>query len=120
MADMGGSGSWTMRKIEVRNLSLYIAFGYLWNGCSGQSENQFRFVNGRLAMIGSESEEESVVKGMTIASSTNLLTGMGYWIAERKGLAKKHIDNSIKGVKPFSEYDGSGWISPYNTKSPVC
>jgi hypothetical protein len=120
MEDMGGSGNWTLRNIEFRNASLYISFAYAWHQCSGWSENQFRFVNGRLAMIGSESEEENIDKGLTVRSSSNLLTGQGYWIGEKNGIAKKHLDNSIKGAKPFSVYDGGGWISPYHTKRRVC
>jgi hypothetical protein len=120
MDAMGGSGNWAMKKVEFRDRSLYITFGYFWRGCSGQSENQFQFVNGRLAMIGNESEEENTAKEMTIASSTNLLTGKGFWIEERNGLKKKHIDNSLKEVTPFSAYDGAGWISPYNTRSRLC
>lgn len=120
MDAMGGSGNWTMKKVEFRGRSLYITFGYFWKDCSGQSENQFRFVNGRLAMIGNESEEENTGKGLTIASSTNLLTGTGFWIEERHGHKKKHIANNLKGVRPFSAYDGAGWISPYNTRSRMC
>jgi hypothetical protein len=117
---MGGSGNWTMKKLEIRDGSLYITFGYFWRACSGHSENQFQLVNGRLAMIGNESEEENTARGLTITSSTNLLTGKGFWTQERNGLKKKHIDNSLRGVKAFSAYDGAGWISPYNTKSPLC
>jgi hypothetical protein len=120
MDDMGGSGNWTVRNIEFRNTSLYISFAYAWHQCSGWSENQFRLVNGRLAVIGNESEEENIDEALIVRSSSNLLTGQGYWISEKNGMAKKHPDNSIKGAKLFSEYDGTGWISPYHTKRRVC
>jgi hypothetical protein len=120
MDDMGGSGNWRLKNIEFRNASLYISFGYGWHQCSGWSENQFRFVNGRLAMIGNESEEENAGQGLTVRSSTNLLTGQGYWISEKNGTVKKQPEHRLRGAKPFSEYDGSGWISPYHTKRRVC
>jgi hypothetical protein len=49
-----------------------------------------------------------------------LLSGEGYLVSVQKGAVKKHVNNSLRGVRPLSEYDGSGWISPYNTKSPIC
>jgi hypothetical protein len=120
MDNMGGSGNWRLQNIEFRNASLYISFAYQWHQCSGWSENQFRFVDGRLAMIGNESEEENADEGLIVRSSTNLLTGRGYWTGEKKGVVKKHPERRIKGASPFSAYDGAGWISPYHTKRRVC
>lgn len=120
MENMGGSGNWKVKNIVFRNSSLYVSVGYWWHQCSGWSENQFRFVNGHLAIIGNESEEENIDEGLTVKSSTNLLTGRGYWISEKNGVVKKHPDNSIGGAQPFSEYDGTGWISPYHAKRRVC
>jgi hypothetical protein len=120
MDGMGGSGNWRLRNLEFRKTSLYISFGYQWHQCAGWSENQFRFVDGRLAMIGSESEEENIGEGLTVRSSTNLLTGQGYWTGEKNGVVTKHLAYRLKGAKPFSAYDGSGWISPYHTKRRVC
>lgn len=58
-------------------------------------------------MVGNESEEENIDKGLTVKSSTNLLTGRVYWISEKSGVVKKRPDNSTGGAKPFSEYAGT-------------
>jgi hypothetical protein len=120
MDSMGGSGNWKVQRIVFRNAGLYVVFGYQWHQCAGWSESQFRFVHGRLAMIGNESEEENAEQGLTVRSSTNLLTGQGYWVGEKNGVATKHPDNRFKEAAPFSAFDGSGWISPYHTRRRVC
>lgn len=120
MSAIGGSGNWRVNNIEISNASLYVTVAYTWHGCSGSARSQFRFESGRLVMIGNESSESNQKTGETVDSSSNLLTGKGYWELESGGRKKRFTAHERLAPIPFTAYDGIGWISPYHANRRIC
>jgi hypothetical protein len=120
MENMGGSGNWNVQEIDIADGSLFVTESYHWRYCFGSSRSQFRFVDGVLLMIGSESSETNTSTSVTVDSSSNLLTGQGYWIEERGRRKVKHTARVALKAVPFSAFGGRGWISPYHKNVPVC
>ena len=120
MSAMGGSGNWRINHIEISNASLFVSVAYTWHGCSGSARSQFRYESGQLVMIGNESTESNQETGQTVASSSNLLTGKGFWVVESGGHKRRYAVRERIATSPFGAYDGIGWISPYHKDRRIC
>ena len=117
---IGGSSNWRIADLYFAHGSLYVAVAYHWHGCEGSARSQFRLDHGRLVMAGNESTESRLETGTIVTSSTNLLTGKGFWTSQSAGRQVRHTAGQRLLPQAFSDYDSTGWISPYHQKRPVC